>query len=877
MIIPDRLQQIEDLFHSALQLSRADRAEFLAQSCGVDQGLLREVNSLLAAHDSPDNSLVTPTPDNPPASLPPVPPQTIQQFQIISLLGKGGMGEVYLAADTKLDRPVALKILPEKFTANPDLVLRFEREAKAVSALNHPNILTVYEIGQTENFHFIVTEFISGETLRQRIKGGMMPLSEVLEIMTQIAAALAAAHEAGIIHRDIKPENIMIRPDGYVKVLDFGLAKLAENSSQPPAENTTQTGTIMGTPAYMSPEQARGERVDFRADLWSLGVISYELLAGQRPFEGKSQAELLVSILEREPPPLPAHIPAELHQIVTRLLAKVPESRSDSPTELLQNLKTLRQQNVLDNSETTTFPTMLMTAEQATQLLQNEATQPLENLAPSSVLPAAQAKQPDSKNKAPHLITHRRSEKKLAIIFVHGFGGKAGKTWGEFPQFLLRDARLAEWDIFSLGYASNLSFDVGGIWAADPQIDLLSEFFQTALANYPLGNYAQIVLVAHSMGGLVVQRALLNERTLTNRVSHLFLYATPSAGLEKASLFSLLKRQVRDLASDSSFIKTLRQEWTAKFGERPPFYFISIAGDRDEFVPASSSFTLFPSDLRAVIPGNHIQLVKPKSHSDLSVQLLLKGILGDTALESVILSPTLQPKSKLTAAGASHSPWLKPLLVAGCLGILSLGGWMFWRPATHAPTNAPIITQPVAPMAIAPPATYSLTWWLQVQRRQNGRLIGKPIQSNGRDWFPNGSQLKFYLSGLSNGYLYLLNEGLTTGQVKSLNLLYPTPKNNNRDAAITANQVVETGNIYFDENEGTEQFWIVWGQEPLKEIEAAKTNANPEIKDATQREAILKILQQAAPGSELLTNDEQEKVQVRGGSVIAQLVRLKHQ
>jgi TolB-like protein len=270
------------------------------------------------------------------------------------LLGEGGMGEVYLAEDTTLRRLVAVKLLPAEFTADPDRLRRFEREAFAASSLNHPNILTIHEIGAEDGHHFIATEFIDGESLRQRLQDKRPELHEVLEIGVQVASALSAAHAARIVHRDIKPENIMVRKDGIVKVLDFGLAKLGgpEQKSALGAEAPTEVsyhtapGILMGTVAYMSPEQARGKEVDARTDVWSLGVVLYEMLAGRLPFEGETITDVLGLILHKEPPPLThlgAHIPAELDRIVTKALRKDQEERYQVVKDLGLDLKSLKQ------------------------------------------------------------------------------------------------------------------------------------------------------------------------------------------------------------------------------------------------------------------------------------------------------------------------------------------------------------------------------------------------------------------------------------------------------------------------------------------------------------------------------------------------------
>jgi adenylate cyclase len=271
------------------------------------------------------------------------------RYEIRSPLGAGGMGEVYLAHDTQLGRAVALKLLPSDVTSDEDRLRRFQQEARATSALNHPNILTIFEIGEAGGTHFIATEFIDGVTLRDSLSRSRLKLDEVLDISIQVASALMAAHEAGIVHRDIKPENIMIRKDGYVKVLDFGLAKLTERStaSSPHALTFTETGPgiVIGTVTYMSPEQARGLRVDERTDIFSFGVVLYEMLAGRAPFGGPTPSDVIVAILDREPQPLARSLPEvspEMQRVVSKALAKEREARYQTMKELLADLRGLK-------------------------------------------------------------------------------------------------------------------------------------------------------------------------------------------------------------------------------------------------------------------------------------------------------------------------------------------------------------------------------------------------------------------------------------------------------------------------------------------------------------------------------------------------------
>ena len=279
----------------------------------------------------------------------------VARYRILQKIGAGGMGEVYLAEDLSLGRKAAIKILPEQFTQDPERVRRFEQEARSASALNHPNIITIYEIGKHEGSHFIATEYIEGDTLRQRINARTLTLIDALEIAIQSASALQAAHNAGIAHRDIKPENIMLRPDGYVKLLDFGLAKLTEQNStgELPADLEAQTkslfethpGMVIGTVAYMSPEQARGIRVDGRTDIFSLGIVLYEMISGRRPFTGATTSDMIAALLVSEPAGLTKHLPqtpAELERIVKKMLVKERDERYQSAQEVVSDLKRVK-------------------------------------------------------------------------------------------------------------------------------------------------------------------------------------------------------------------------------------------------------------------------------------------------------------------------------------------------------------------------------------------------------------------------------------------------------------------------------------------------------------------------------------------------------
>ena len=273
----------------------------------------------------------------------------VSHYQVLSPIGAGGMGEVYLALDTVLDRKVALKLLPVQATSDAKRVRRFLQEAKAASSLNHPHIITIHEVGNSDSTYFIATEFIAGMNLREAISSGHLDIGRTIEIAIQVALALTAAHEVNIVHRDIKPENIMLRNDGFAKVLDFGLAKLLQPDLVDPEASTfvnTADGVVLGTLSYMSPEQARGQEVDARTDVWSLGVVIYEMVSGRRPFEGTTQSDVIASVLDREPTPLARYspsVPSDLERIVRKALAKDPNERYQTSRGLLVDLRTLKE------------------------------------------------------------------------------------------------------------------------------------------------------------------------------------------------------------------------------------------------------------------------------------------------------------------------------------------------------------------------------------------------------------------------------------------------------------------------------------------------------------------------------------------------------
>lgn len=343
------------IFADAIKVAPADRLSFLDKACSDDAEMRREVESLLNSLDDAGNFMEQPVAHDMADVLEQhkvlEAGKRFGHYEIVRQIGAGGMGEVYLAKDTKLERNVAIKILNERFSRDESNLNRFVKEAKAASSLNHPNILVIHEIGLSDEANFIVSEFIDGKTLREILTEKTLKLPEILDIAVQIANALTAAHTANIVHRDIKPENVIVRPDGFVKILDFGLAKLIDQKaigfqSSAGEQNETAKGMILGTVNYMSPEQAKGESIDARTDIFSFGSLLYEMIGGKSPFAAESMSETFANLINAEPPPLTeftGDVPPELQTIVSRTLQKNKDERYQSMDDILSDLKDLRE------------------------------------------------------------------------------------------------------------------------------------------------------------------------------------------------------------------------------------------------------------------------------------------------------------------------------------------------------------------------------------------------------------------------------------------------------------------------------------------------------------------------------------------------------
>ena len=422
------------------------------------------------------------------------------RYELLSLLGSGGMGKVYLARDTQLDRKVALKLLSGKLTRNGEWLRRFVREARAISALNHPNIITVHDVGEFDGHHYIATEHVEGQSLRARMQAGPLSIATALDLALQLAGALVAAHSAGIVHRDIKPENIMLRPDGWLKLLDFGLAKPLQLASADPDGVDTIPGVVMGTASYMSPEQARGQPVDARSDIFSLGVLLYEMLCGAAPFAGPTASDVIAAVLERTPPPLAQRapgVPPGLDALVAHCLQKDRGQRPAAVDDLLAPLRQLqRELQLRDRASDHRVPRD--TTEAAALLLS----------APSPA-PAGQASPFDSEAafEIPQVHYALSGEVNIAwqaigdgpidLVFVMGWISHLEYFWTE-PSFARFLRRLA-------GFARVILFDKRGTGLSDrvppEQLPTLEQRMDDVRAVMEAAGSERAVLCGVSEGG----------------------------------------------------------------------------------------------------------------------------------------------------------------------------------------------------------------------------------------------------------------------------------------------------------------------------------------------------------------------------------------
>ena len=843
---PERYQQISQLFDEALERPPDEREAFLKQASGDDLELRAEVEKLLTNLATSEQFLSRPAlniaaelhAEHPPAEASSIGTQ-IGRYQILSLLGAGGMGQVYLAKDARLGRAAALKLLPPRFMQNTEHLRRFEREALAASALNHPNILTIYEFGtevtEAGVTNFLATEFVEGENLRQRMAHGQLTVTEILAITAQIAAALQAAHQANIIHRDIKPDNVMIRRDGIVKVLDFGLAKLVEQAQHDDGtavhnqqSSLTQHGAILGTVAYMSPEQARGKVVDARTDLFSLGVVLYELLAGRQPFTGETVNHTIIAILEKEPPPLALTgrtVPAELERILKQMLAKPLDARYPNAAALLSDLKWLAKQ--LDREEDQLFATPGMhAAEDATQIIQRNTNAQLGDV--TMQLP------PDDSSLHAVDLAH--------VLFCDIVGYSLLPIDRQTQAMQTLQQLVRQTDEYKRADAKGqlVRLPAGDGLALAFLQDVTAPVRCAVNITRALSSHADLRLRIGIHSGPVYQSADINANrnvvgsgiNLAQRVmdcgdaGHILLSSNVAEVLEQVSHWQPMLHDLGD--------------HEVKHGVRVHL------------------FSLYNDEVgNAATPQKFQDTQSPTIASDATTS---PSILAATEAATEIAP------ASLPAPARRRWLWLLGALLAA--GLIGIPAWRALRSRTSNP-----------PASTVTAAERNLSYFLTVQRYRNGKPYQTEFQSSGREIFEAGWQFKLNVASPQEGFLYLLNEEASGAYA----LLFPLPSHNNGASRLSANERFQTNWYVFDEKPGAEQFRLIWAVQPVPELEALRALMNPKdkgrVSDPTQAQAVRNFLQQhSTPLIESTRDPQNKQTNVRGsGAVLVALIELEHQ
>ncbi|MEP7038471.1 MAG: protein kinase, partial [Acidobacteriota bacterium] len=531
----ERWQKVKRLFETVVELEPAKRKRFLDKSCGTDKELRRDVENLLSSYTDAESFMEQPAAAEVASFI--IEPKNLEagksfgHYEIIKQIGAGGMGEVYLAKDKKLDRKVAVKILNEKFAKHESNLHRFIKEAKAASALNHPNILVIHEIGETGDANYIVSEYIEGETLREVILKTSLDLPEILEIAAQIANALVSAHQANIVHRDIKPENIIVRPDGFVKILDFGLAKLVEQKAvgfedKTVKQNETAKGVILGTVNYMSPEQAKGEKIDTRTDIFSFGVTLYEMIAGRTPFASDSMSETFANLINSEPQPLSrftTNVPDELQRIISKTLRKKKDERYQTMKGLLADLKSLRRRLEFE-TELEKNSRSEKKIEEKTQIFETKTSREIPKLPPNNlsenIFPIVGREKEIAEIKNAFRQTNAR------LLTMTGIGGTgkttlaravAGELLGEFADgvFFIGLAAITDSELVVSSIGQPLGVKEAG---GKPLLEILKDYLRGKQILLVLDNFEQVTDAAPAIAELLSAanrlKILITSRTL---------------------------------------------------------------------------------------------------------------------------------------------------------------------------------------------------------------------------------------------------------------------------------------------------------------------------------------------------------------------------
>jgi serine/threonine protein kinase len=775
-----------------------------------------------------------------------LPNTMLSHYRVAAKIGAGGMGDIYLAEDRRLRRKVALKVLPDSIAQDKDRLRRFEREAWAASSLNHPNILTIHEFGTAGAMHFLAAEFIDGETLRSRLQSAPLSLQESVDIVVQTAQAISAAHEAGIIHRDIKPENVMIRRDGIVKLIGFGSAKPIEDAPLDAEAETrnsglTQSGPMMATVAYMSPEQVSGLKVDARTDIFSLGVMLYEMLMRRQPFAGQTISHTIIAIRESEAPPLAREVPGELARILNQMLAKKVEARYSGAAALLADLKKVAKR--LEIEEHRQFAALPERNRQATtQNTQGQTKGPLAN---------------------EHVANEQVANERLADVIDQG---------------AQKDSSL-----HSVHLAHVLFFDIVGysILPIDQQTRAMQTLQQIVrqtadykradrkgqLVRLPAGDGMALAFLqdvtAPVRCACDIVRAVQSHREIKLRIGihsgPVYLSDDINANRNVVGSGVNLAQRVMDCGNAGHIL---------------------VSRNIAEVLQEISHWRPLLHDLGAHEVKHGVRLHLFNLYSD---------EVGNPAIPTTVQSeqkvkqlPEATPESPLTrhpeqaAMDLSHAPAARPvrrrqvwLLVP--LILVAITGLAVWQGRRLGSANPP------AP-AVASLPERNLSYSLTIQKYRDGKPYQTEFQSSGREIFEPQWRFKLNLTSPQGGFLYLLNQepgGAYT-------LLFPLPSRKNGSAYIEANERLQTQWYIFDDQPGTEMFRLVWAAQSVPELERFRELINPtykgRISDPAQIQVVREFLEQhAASQFESIQDQQKRQTRVRGrGDVLVTLVELEH-
>jgi serine/threonine protein kinase len=760
----------------------------------------------------------------------------LSHYRITAKIGAGGMGNIYLAEDRRLRRKVALKVLPDSIAQDKDRLRRFERETRVVSSLNHPNILTIHEFGTAGATYFLAAEFIDGETMRSRLQSAPPSLQESVDIVVQMAQAISAAHEAGIIHRDIKPENVMIRCDGIVKLLGFGSAKLVERAPLDGEVEThkpglTQSGPVLGTVAYMSPEQVSGLRVDARTDIFSLGVMLYEMLMRRQPFAGKTISHTIVAIRESEAPPLAPEVPVELARILNQMLAKTVEARYPSAAALLADLKNVAKQ--LEIEEQRQFTAL---GEPGTEApMQSMRVPTSEHLAHEDLADGtSQVAQKDSSLRSVH-IAH------VLFCDIVGYSllpiNRQTRVMQTLQQIVRQTddyqradrkgqlVRLPAGDGMALAFLQDVTAPIRCA------CDIVRAVQSHREIKLRIGIHSGPVYLSADINA--TRNVVGNGVNLAQRVMD-----CGNAG------HILVSRNVAEMLQEISHWRPLLHDLGAhevKHGVRLHLFNLYSDEVGNPAIPTMVQSNQKVKQLREAPPES-----PPARHSE-------------------------QPKIDLAQAPAARPVRHQQVWLLVALILVAITGLAVWQGQRLGSANPP------APAAAVLPER-NLSYSLTIQKYRDGKPYQAEFQSSGREIFEPEWRFKLNLTSPQEGFLYLLNQE----PGGNYTLLFPLPSHKNGSAHIEANEQLQTQWYVFDDQPGTEMFRLVWAAQSVPELERFRELVNPthkgRISDPAQIQVVREFLEQhAASQFESIQDQQKRQTRVRGrGDVLVTLVELEH-